>query len=1186
MSDFERIACPCSLGLYTGISLNTHNDVNDSDGPLSDSEAFEQPTSLTRSRLPTDFEVVLAVIPCTKYPDYRPKHVPCRFKLDDAIKARKESLLKLAARPFEAAMHMGVLARLRHILFLATSKKQHLVTAISGVDRAIRIQALDDYHRAMLWAELAIYHDSSFHHFGAGPESAVDMMKGVECLDKAQGLLADDPFSPAMPYFLRERASLILCHYRCDPDGGNLDDAVDSLRLSVKSIPRPVTQDSLRDLSSCLGLLTDTLMARFEARHISDDLDEAIDLHQQALKLFPDVTVAPDGGIRCSKVRLEATLDALTSYSIRLCTRFTDLGQPDDLQDALCWAELVVGSEYRRYKHSEIRRVNCYVNCRMEEFRAYGRLEDIDAIVDFINNSSDPRYDYTIGRLLIIAFERLRVKDYIDRAVEWLTRAIERGQKRYDTFGGFEARIKGHLGHHDVAAIYEMIDREPAIFSNFVRRPGAIAVPRLNIDWANVSSQYNLLARAFTLRYECSELRQDRDISQALENHAKALARAPHTSHLYHQFRLSLGSSFRVRFEYSGETKYLVEAIIHQRKALEHINSPHPHRARALSGLAQSLVQKCRIASDSEKPIFYKEAIDLFDKAVQYECGFIHDRLNAALLWANLLHNLPAKTPEEELEYLTQALEGYHHSVLLLVRATSMGVSTSSRLAQLSTVPRSLASDAAACAFRVAELDPENAQEHLAKAIELLDQGRAILWSQAAQMRSDLHRLKKVRGDLAKELERISKEQEQASLIGEVGVHSGEMTRKLATQWNNCVTEVRRVKGFDDFLLRLPLGKLRTAARSAPIVIVNTSDHRCDGLIIPSEGELRVVPLKRLVKSDVDNDVTDLLKILERRPEDDRGQFSLMLNNLWKHLGQPILRGLGYAGILTDTGSQDPPHIRWCPTGKLAFLPIHAACPRRSEKPGMLDYVVSSYIPTLSTLLRTQQLSRPTDPPTSPAATAPETHPRILAVCHPGSGPRMERLQFVWKEIEILRKHAEHTALLRELSNKAAKASDVLRELQGADWVHFACHGMRNVADPMESALLLDDRPMRLSELARAQGMGMGLAGEFAMLLACETAMGAPGLSDEAMHIAAGLHFAGFKSIIATMWKIQDDLGPLVTEGIYDYIMGDGADCGDKYTELPSARKAAQALRKTQLFLRDKKGLQPRQWAPFIHYGL
>ena len=47
------------------------------------------------------------------------------------------------------------------------------------------------------------------------------------------------------------------------------------------------------------------------------------------------------------------------------------------------------------------------------------------------------------------------------------------------------------------------------------------------------------------------------------------------------------------------------------------------------------------------------------------------------------------------------------------------------------------------------------------------------------------------------------------------------------------------------------------------------------------------------------------------------------------------------------------PRIWWCPTGPLAFLPLHAAGLHDSDEPGtkIFDYVVSSYLPTITTQL-------------------------------------------------------------------------------------------------------------------------------------------------------------------------------------------------------------------------------------------
>jgi CHAT domain len=51
---------------------------------------------------------------------------------------------------------------------------------------------------------------------------------------------------------------------------------------------------------------------------------------------------------------------------------------------------------------------------------------------------------------------------------------------------------------------------------------------------------------------------------------------------------------------------------------------------------------------------------------------------------------------------------------------------------------------------------------------------------------------------------------------------------------------------------------------------------------------------------------------------------------------------------------------------------------------------------------------------------------------------------------------------------------------------------------------------------------------QFAFLSACHTATGLWSLSKEAMHLAASLQFAGFPSVIATMWGVSNEDTPIV----------------------------------------------------------
>ncbi|KIM82721.1 hypothetical protein PILCRDRAFT_7632 [Piloderma croceum F 1598] len=65
---------------------------------------------------------------------------------------------------------------------------------------------------------------------------------------------------------------------------------------------------------------------------------------------------------------------------------------------------------------------------------------------------------------------------------------------------------------------------------------------------------------------------------------------------------------------------------------------------------------------------------------------------------------------------------------------------------------------------------------------------------------------------------------------------------------------------------------------------------------------------------------------------------------------------------------------------------------------------------------------------------------------------------------------------------------------------------------------------------------------QFAFLSACHAASGLKELPGEAIHLAAGLQFAGFLSVIATMWGIRDDDAFKVAEYTYQYLFHNGLE--------------------------------------------
>ena len=161
------------------------------------------------------------------------------------------------------------------------------------------------------------------------------------------------------------------------------------------------------------------------------------------------------------------------------------------------------------------------------------------------------------------------------------------------------------------------------------------------------------------------------------------------------------------------------------------------------------------------------------------------------------------------------------------------------------------------------------------------------------------------------------------------------------------------------------------------------------------------------------------------------------------------------------------------------------------------------------------------------------------------------------------------------LNGSDATVDRVSDALNLCSWLHFACHGMQHPTSAMNSAFALQNGDLKLIQIASKRLS----AGRFAFLSACHTAAGLQRLPGEAMHLAGELQFAGFKSVIATMWGISDEDASIVASHTYEYLFRNGLQGCDP-------PQAATALNRAVLHLREDPKVTVDRWAPFIHFGL
>jgi CHAT domain-containing protein len=190
------------------------------------------------------------------------------------------------------------------------------------------------------------------------------------------------------------------------------------------------------------------------------------------------------------------------------------------------------------------------------------------------------------------------------------------------------------------------------------------------------------------------------------------------------------------------------------------------------------------------------------------------------------------------------------------------------------------------------------------------------------------------------------------------------------------------------------------------------------------------------------------------------------------------------------------------------FLPLHAAgIYEAHDADCCADYVVSSYTPTLTALLRAQR--------GAPSLNKDKTK-LVLVAAMKSHNVNLPTLWNVEEEMKHVDNAAEqvHIPVNRDCFEGAATVERAAASLESATFAHIACHGIQDPQDALSSGFYLSDGSLTVAKL-----MELDLKSAFfAFLSACETAKGDGKQPDQTVHLAAAMLFVGFRSVVATMW--------------------------------------------------------------------
>lgn len=159
---------------------------------------------------------------------------------------------------------------------------------------------------------------------------------------------------------------------------------------------------------------------------------------------------------------------------------------------------------------------------------------------------------------------------------------------------------------------------------------------------------------------------------------------------------------------------------------------------------------------------------------------------------------------------------------------------------------------------------------------------------------------------------------------------------------------------------------------------------------------------------------------------------------LWFSCVGPVFRRLPL--------SQSPHGVWWIGCGYASSLPFHAA--ERDVNgtfDGCIDRTISSYTTTIKALKYTRDLSSKTQK-------SQGGKPSLLLVTMPTT-PGQCPLPGVEDEEEAVRGSVDDKASVLSLKHPSAK--EVLRRIGECNITHFACHGVSDATDPLESHILL-----------------------------------------------------------------------------------------------------------------------------------
>ncbi|KAJ7893570.1 CHAT domain-containing protein, partial [Mycena leptocephala] len=910
---------------------------------------------------------------------------------------------------------------------------------------------------------------------------------------------------------------------------GNLDDIERSITVLEDCVQR-IPENHINK-SGWLSNLGNSIARRFQKLGNLKDLNKSLSVFENAVLLSPAYS-----SYKCA---------LLCSFGTLLQDRFCRLGDLSDInKSVLILQDAMVHTPDDHPQKSAI--LNNLGNSLRERFLRLGNLHDINEAILMLENDLHLTHGTntsSLGVAFATRYENLGDLSDLNRAISLFE---DLNQLTADSHPDKSWRLN-HLGNVLQRRFERLGDLHDLDKSISLFRAALQLTPD---EYSRKAFMLNNIGTAFKARFD--HLKNPSDLNASVSSHEEAVQLIP-DNHPDKALNLnSLASSLQSRFRLQKNINDITRSILLSTTALVSIPDGHPDRPLILNTLGNSFLIRFKELGDEDD---HHSMITHFSSAACSPFGPAHIRFHTASMWAENAQK--AEHPS--------VLNAYQVALDLLPQVAWLGLSIIDRHHHLLRAGK-VVRDAVAAAITASEYD---------KAVEWLEQGRSVIWGQLLNLRTPLDDLKHSHPSLAEKLQLNSLQLEGAGTRDNYRQdRAHESLQSIAEQYHDCaqereqlLREIRALKGFSGFLMPKKISEISLAAQKGHVVVLNISQFRCDALIVmrsPASHRVRHVSLQYTLPK-AEHLQTSLGSLVGNRLDGKREnyvapgkQFEHILSELWLYIVKPVVSELNITSLQ---------HIWWCPTGPLAFLPIHAAGLYGANEvfgSKLSDFVISSYTPSLTALINVFQSHSQTE------------KLQLLAVAQPSASGQVY-IPGTRKEIAQIQKLAPSNVTVLRLEEDNATLESVEEGMKKSNWVHFACHGTQDISNPTESALLLaGSSRLKLSSIIK---LALPHA-DLAFLSACQTATGDKALQEEAVHLAAGMLLSGYHGVIATMWSIMDEDAPQIAGDFYGHLF---------QTSPPDSTRAAEALHLAVQNLREKLKESGKtgffNWVSFIHVG-